>query len=59
VSQNQLAALQSVVVTLLAALVAGGTIASGLSDTLTGVIVAVFTAIGAFFVHPVGRAPRD
>lgn len=58
-STNQISAIQSVVLTLLAALVAGGTIAADMSDTVTAVIVAVFTAVGAFLVHPVARQPRD
>lgn len=58
-TQDQVAALQGVVVTALAALIAGGVIDPGLSDALTAVVVAVFTGIGAFLVHPVGRAPRD
>lgn len=49
-SDPQIAALKGVVLAVLAALVAGGVIDPGLSDTLTGVVAAVLAAVAAFFV---------
>ena len=49
-SSAQIAAVRGVILAVLAALVAGGVIDPGLSDTLTGIVAAVLTAVAAFIV---------
>ena len=54
-SPQQISAVQGLVLAIIGALVAAGVIDPGLSDTLTGVLAAVITAVAAFLV----KRPRD
>ena len=54
-SEKQVSALQGVVLAVLAALVAYGVVDPGVSDTVTGILVTVLTAVAAFAV----KRPRD
>jgi hypothetical protein len=52
---KQISALQGIILAILSALVAAGTIDPGMSDTLTGLVAAALTVLAAFFV----TAPSD
>jgi hypothetical protein len=54
-SEAQVNALRGVVLSVLAALVAANVIDPGLSDAITGVVVALLTAVAAFLV----ARPKD
>lgn len=49
-SDARINAVKGVVLAVLAALVAAGVVDPGLSDTLTGIVAAVITAVAAFVV---------